>query len=204
MKFKQCFHCIYCFGENFLKLSQFLVDAITKYIQFFKVHNALSNVANKEGSQDTDSQSESEKNISKTNSSSTTNTEKPATTKNTNTKLKGVSSSLLERIRQKEQKNIQLAMTRDPEKEEKLSKMQRLPEVCRMLKSYFTTEKKAAITLEDCVNKLSESYGTSMSQGNCFNLSSFFRRVFSEFYSLLRIINVFPPLLINLQSIVLS
>merc|ERR1719354_791948 len=82
---------------------------------------------------------------------------------NTNNKLKGVSSSLLERIRQKEQLKNQLAMMRDPEKEEKLARMQRLPEMCRILKSFFTTEKKVAITLEDCVQKMLESYGSAIS-----------------------------------------
>lgn len=79
-----------------------------------------------------------------------------------NTKLKGVSNSLLQRIRDKERKKMELAMTRDPKQEDKLSKMERLPEMCRILKSYFTAEKKAAITLEDCTQKLLESYGTSL------------------------------------------
>ena len=77
-------------------------------------------------------------------------------------KLKGVSQSLLERIRQKEQKKLELQMTRDPKTELKISRMERLPEMVRILRAYFTAEKKVAIPLEDCVLKLSESYGTAL------------------------------------------
>jgi len=76
--------------------------------------------------------------------------------------LKGVSTDLLERIRQKEQKKIELAMTRNPKQELRISRMERLPEISRIIKSYFVAEKKAAITLEDCVQKLTESYGTDL------------------------------------------
>ena len=74
----------------------------------------------------------------------------------------GVSSDLLERIRQKEQKKLELAMTRNPKKELRISRMERLPDMSRIIKSYFVSERKAAITLEDCVQKLSESYGTDL------------------------------------------
>ena len=40
--------------------------------------------------------------------------------------------------------------------------MERLPDMSRIIKAYFVAEKKAAITLEDCVQKLSESYGTDL------------------------------------------
>lgn len=82
--------------------------------------------------------------------------------KSKNTKLKGVSQSLLERIREKEQTKLQLEMTRDPIVEERISQMERLPEMSRILKMYFTSEKKVAIPIESCTIKLSESYGVSL------------------------------------------
>ena len=74
----------------------------------------------------------------------------------------GVSSDLLERIRHKEQKKLELAMRRNPKQELRISRMERLPDMSRIIKSYFVTERKAAITLQDCVQKLSESYGTDL------------------------------------------
>ena len=62
----------------------------------------------------------------------------------------------------KGQKKLELQMTRDPKTELKISRMERLPEMVRILRAYFTAEKKVAIPLEDCVLKLSESYGTAL------------------------------------------
>ena len=121
-----------------------------------KVENALLNVANKSSAAVVESAPTTEK---KTPESSVLKPEQ----KQKSGKLKGVSTALLERIRAKEQKQNQIAMMRDPAKEERLAKMQRLPEMCRILKSFFTAEKKVAITLEDCVQKMGESYGTAIS-----------------------------------------
>lgn len=98
--------------------------------------------------------------LTKPPSSNTINTKSAPVSKNS--KLKGVSLDLLERIRLKEQKRLELAMTRNPQQEVRLSRIERLPEISRILKSYFTTEKKAAITVEDCVQKLTESYGSDI------------------------------------------
>lgn len=80
-----------------------------------------------------------------------------------NSNLKGVSQSLLDRIRQKEQQKAAIQMTRDPEKEKRLAMLERLPEISRIINSYFVTEKKAAIALEDCLTKLKDSYGSAIS-----------------------------------------
>ena len=82
-------------------------------------------------------------------------------TKNSN--LKGVSSDLLERIRMKEQKKAEALMTMDPKMEHRQQMMSRLPEIVRILKSYFTAERKVAIASEDCVVKLQQSYGSAIS-----------------------------------------
>ncbi|XP_032232693.2 DNA replication factor Cdt1 isoform X2 [Nematostella vectensis] len=77
--------------------------------------------------------------------------------------LKGVSLDLLNKIRKKEAKKLEEDLTRDPGLDKKMTMRERLPELCRILKTYFTTERKAAIPLEDAVLKLSESYSTSLS-----------------------------------------
>ena len=144
--------------KNFTTAADLMTNNMGKFAP--KVEGALLNVANK-------SSCESASTTTTTTTKTTENQNKQDThqqqKQKTNNKLKGVSSSLLERIRQKEQLKNQLAMMRDPEKEEKIVRMQRLPEMCRILKSFFTTEKKVAITLEDCVQKMSESYGSAIS-----------------------------------------
>eukprot|EP00794_Sanderia_malayensis_P019078 gene19079-20994_t len=90
----------------------------------------------------------------------TTTTEPKLASTNSNKNLKGVSDAILERIKQKELKNAELAMLRNPEQEKRLEMMDRFPECVRILKTYFTTERKAAIAMEDCVRKLSESFGS--------------------------------------------
>ncbi|XP_065065111.1 DNA replication factor Cdt1-like isoform X2 [Rhopilema esculentum] len=80
--------------------------------------------------------------------------------------LKGVSSDLLERIREKEMKKAELAMLRDPAQERRLVLLNQLPDIVRTLKTHFTIEKKAAIPLEDCSIKFSESMGLSSSSTN--------------------------------------
>lgn len=82
-------------------------------------------------------------------------TQKPA--------LKGVSQSLIEKIRQKEEKKIQESLTVDPKVVEKRIMVQKLPELCRILKTYFVSERKAVISLEDASNKLSESCTSTLS-----------------------------------------
>ncbi|XP_066916304.1 DNA replication factor Cdt1-like [Clytia hemisphaerica] len=125
-----------------------------------KVADAL-NKASEETSSSTTASTEAKPSTSTSTASSSTKI-----SKNQGNILKSVSSDLLERIRQKEQKKIELAMTRNPKQELRLSRMERLPDVSRIIKAYFVAEKKAAITLEDCVQKLSESYGTDLHRNN--------------------------------------
>jgi len=80
--------------------------------------------------------------------------------------LKGVSLSLLERIKEKEKKKLELAMLRDPKQEKRLALIDKLPDVVRIIKTFFISEKKAAIPIEDCVTKISQSHGTSAASGD--------------------------------------
>ncbi|MCJ8747424.1 hypothetical protein PDJAM_G00153310 [Pangasius djambal] len=79
--------------------------------------------------------------------------------------LKGVSQSLLERIRAKEAQKLQAAMTRDPEQEERLGMMSRLPEMARILRNVFVAEKKPALIMELACNRIIASYRSSLSAG---------------------------------------
>ncbi|KAL6461392.1 hypothetical protein MHYP_G00295360, partial [Metynnis hypsauchen] len=79
--------------------------------------------------------------------------------------LKGVSQSLLERIRAKEAQKLQAAMTRNPEQEERLAMMSRLPELARILRNVFVAEKKPALIMEVACNRMIASYRSSLSTG---------------------------------------
>ncbi|XP_069595034.1 DNA replication factor Cdt1 [Ranitomeya imitator] len=79
--------------------------------------------------------------------------------------LKGVSQSLLERIRAKEAQKLQAIMTRKPQQEERLLMMSRLPELARILRNVFVAEKKPALTAEVVCDRIISSYRSSMSAG---------------------------------------
>ncbi|XP_035273991.1 DNA replication factor Cdt1 [Anguilla anguilla] len=79
--------------------------------------------------------------------------------------LKGVSQSLLERIRAKEAQKIQAAMTRNPKQEERLLMMSRLGELARILRNVFVAEKKQALVMELACSRVAASYRSSLSAG---------------------------------------
>ncbi|XP_040265051.1 DNA replication factor Cdt1 [Bufo bufo] len=79
--------------------------------------------------------------------------------------LKGVSQSLLERIRAKEAQKLQAMMTRKPQHEEHLLMMSRLPELARILRNVFVSEKKPALTVEVVCDRVISSCRSSMSPG---------------------------------------
>ncbi|TDH00903.1 hypothetical protein EPR50_G00174670 [Perca flavescens] len=81
------------------------------------------------------------------------------------TALKGVSQSLLDRIRAKEAQKLQAAMTRNPTQEERLLMMSRLPELARILRNVFVAEKKPALILELACNRMVASYKSALSTG---------------------------------------
>ncbi|KAJ8247330.1 hypothetical protein GJAV_G00245070 [Gymnothorax javanicus] len=79
--------------------------------------------------------------------------------------LKGVSQSLLERIRAKEAQKIQAAMMRNPKHEERLLMMSRLGELARILRNVFVAEKKPALIMEVACNRMVASYRSALSIG---------------------------------------
>jgi len=101
--------------------------------------------------------------------------------------LKGISQDLLNKIRQKEAKKIEENMTRDPLVDKKLAMKERLPDLCRILKAYFSAERKAAIPLDDATVKLSESYKTSLSSVQVEEHIRFMSQLVPEWISVLTV-----------------
>ncbi|XP_034537600.1 DNA replication factor Cdt1 [Notolabrus celidotus] len=98
----------------------------------------------------------------------TTSTQSPAvpeTQAAPPTALKGVSQSLLDRIRAKEAQKLQAAMTRNSTQEERLLMMSRLPELARILRNVFVAEKKPALIMEVACNRMVASYRSALSTG---------------------------------------
>ncbi|XP_056216713.1 DNA replication factor Cdt1 isoform X1 [Falco biarmicus] len=83
----------------------------------------------------------------------------------TSSALKGVSQALLERIRMKEAQKLQALMTRDPQQEERLAMLGRLPAMARILRNIFVAEKKQALTMEVACARMADSYATQMPPG---------------------------------------
>ncbi|KAI3362582.1 hypothetical protein L3Q82_001615 [Scortum barcoo] len=79
--------------------------------------------------------------------------------------LKGVSQSLLDRIRAKEAQKLQAAMTRNSNQEERLRMMSQLPELARILRNVFVAEKKPALIMEVACNRMMASYRSALSTG---------------------------------------
>ncbi|XP_071957990.1 DNA replication factor Cdt1-like [Antedon mediterranea] len=88
--------------------------------------------------------------------------DKPSTSKSTD--VKGVSKSLLDRIRAKEAKKIEQLLLRDPKEDKRLSMLERLPEMCAIIRNFFLSEKKAALLVDSAISTLRESSRSSLSQ----------------------------------------
>uniref|UniRef100_A0A8C9WPD2 Chromatin licensing and DNA replication factor 1 n=1 Tax=Scleropages formosus TaxID=113540 RepID=A0A8C9WPD2_SCLFO len=80
--------------------------------------------------------------------------------------LKGVSESLLERIRAKEAQKLQATMMRNPQQEERLVMMSRLGEMARILRNVFVAEKKPSLIMEVACNRVISSYRSALSTGD--------------------------------------
>lgn len=58
-------------------------------------------------------------------------------------------------------------MTRQPEQEQRLQQLARLPELARVLRSVFVSERKPALTMEAACSRMAGSYVVAMSPGRC-------------------------------------
>ncbi|RWS28537.1 DNA replication factor Cdt1-like protein [Leptotrombidium deliense] len=77
--------------------------------------------------------------------------------------LKGISASLLQKIRDKEAVAIAREMVRKPEDEKKLEMMTRLPELMKIIHNYFVCDGRSAMRMDDVLKKCVESYHTFIS-----------------------------------------
>ncbi|XP_012868180.1 PREDICTED: DNA replication factor Cdt1 [Dipodomys ordii] len=79
--------------------------------------------------------------------------------------LKGVSLALLERIRAKEAQRQLAQMMRQPEQDLRLQRLERLPELARVLRSVFVSERKPALTMEVACARMVGSCWATLSPG---------------------------------------
>ncbi|XP_014785897.1 DNA replication factor Cdt1 isoform X2 [Octopus bimaculoides] len=98
-------------------------------------------------------------NVSKANSSPN----KPSTPK-VESSIKGIPSGLLERIRAKETKRLEETITQSPLKAQREAMLKRLPTIFRIMRTYFITEKRTTLLSDVVVEKICESYTSSISK----------------------------------------
>ncbi|XP_018577733.1 DNA replication factor Cdt1 [Anoplophora glabripennis] len=72
--------------------------------------------------------------------------------------LKGIPKALLERVRQKQAAKALISMTRSADKEKEVLMYSRLPELARLTRNLFVSEKKGVLPLETVVEKLGNCY----------------------------------------------
>lgn len=77
--------------------------------------------------------------------------------------FKGISKSLLEKIREKQAAKQLAAMTRRPSQDVEAIKFGRLPELARHLRNVFVTERKGTLALETVLKKLENSFRINLS-----------------------------------------
>lgn len=75
--------------------------------------------------------------------------------------LKGVPKSLVEKIRARQAAKALEAMTRTPAKDKEASKYAQLPDLAKYTRNIFIAEKKSVLPIESVVNKLNNSFKTS-------------------------------------------
>lgn len=72
--------------------------------------------------------------------------------------LKGIPKSLLEKVRQRQAAKALLTMTKSVDKEKEVQIYLRLPEIAKLIRNLFVTERKNVLQLDVVVEKLQNSY----------------------------------------------
>lgn len=78
--------------------------------------------------------------------------------------LKGIPKALLEKVRQKQAAKALVSMTRSADKEKELLVYSRLPEIARLTRNLFVSEKKTVLPLNFVIDKLEHCYTVSLSR----------------------------------------
>ncbi|KAG8226343.1 hypothetical protein J437_LFUL014586 [Ladona fulva] len=76
----------------------------------------------------------------------------------TNPALKGIPLALLKKVRERQAAKAMMAMTMSPADEMKAVRLSRLPELARILRGIFVSERKGVLSLEHVIKKLGDSY----------------------------------------------
>jgi len=84
------------------------------------------------------------------------------------TAVKGVPMSLLEKIRAKEAANTAASLTKNPKEEKRVVMMKRLPDIMRIIRSQFVTEKKPALPVDSVILRVADSYKSCIAAGMYF------------------------------------
>lgn len=90
-------------------------------------------------------------------------------------------------IRAKEAAAIAKELTRKPEDERKLMMLKKLPELVRIIDSYFVSERRSAIPFEDVIQKTIESYHTSISVSDVQELIQFLAQLLPDWICILEV-----------------
>ena len=101
----------------------------------------------------------------------------PAPVKSVRKDLQGLPQKLIDKILAKEAEQAAKEMSVDKVKEEKIRKLRRLPEVARILKSIYVTEKKPALEVKIVTKKAVNSYPGNTSEENMLNDITYLREV---------------------------
>lgn len=104
--------------------------------------------------------------------------------------LKGLSVAFVEKLREKERTQIELDMTRDPELEKKLSHINHMPKMIRLLRNYFLGEKKRVLPMPQVVRKVIDSYETYISSEDVEERLSYMKEVLPDWILIFDIKNV--------------
>ncbi|EFA00549.1 DNA replication factor Cdt1 [Tribolium castaneum] len=83
--------------------------------------------------------------------------------------LKGIPKALLEKVRQKQAAKALVSMTRTVDKEKEVQLYARLPEIARLTRNLFVTEKKTVLELDFVIDKLGNSYRTFLNKAEMEN-----------------------------------
>ncbi|XP_060521172.1 DNA replication factor Cdt1 isoform X2 [Cylas formicarius] len=78
--------------------------------------------------------------------------------------LKGIPKALLEKVRERQAAKALVTMTRSSDKEKEIQLYARLPELARLTRNVFVSEKKSVLPLEGLVEKLEKCYKGNLSR----------------------------------------
>lgn len=101
----------------------------------------------------------------------------PAPVKTVRKDLQGLPQKLIDKILAKEAEQAAKEMSVDKVKEEKIRKLRRLPEIARIVRSIYVTEKKPALEIKIVSKKAVNSYPGNVSEENMLKDLTYLREV---------------------------